>query len=357
MNRFSSFSRSRTSAPGRRGVLAGLAALTLLPSVSALSAAEGELRVIVHGSFSLPKELLAKFEADSGIKLAIVKGGDAGEMLNKLILTKAQPIADVVFGIDNTLALKAERAGVLAPYDGPAARRAGAAALPGGLVAVDHGYVSLNHDRAWFAKAGLALPKSLEDLAQPAYKDLVVVQNPATSSAGNAFLLATIGGLGEEGAFAWWGRMRANGLKVVKGWSEAYNTEFTRNGGTRPIVVSYASSPAAEVFYAKDKPAESPTASLSLKGGVFHQVEGVALLRGGTQPVAAARFIEFLRSPAVQEALQTRMWMEPVETGVARAEVLQRHAPLPTLSDGPAPADIADKGADWVQRWQRVVLR
>src|SRR5690606_4453196 len=114
------------------------------------------------------------------------------------------------------------------------------------------------------------------------------------SSPGNAFLLATIAGLGEEAAFDWWGRMRANGVKVAKGWSEAYYTEFTRGGGTRPLVVSYASSPAAEVFYSKEKLAEAPTGSLQLKGGVFRQVEGVALVRGGGERAAAGRFIEFL---------------------------------------------------------------
>jgi thiamine transport system substrate-binding protein len=102
-------------------------------------------------------------------------------------------------------------------------------------------------------------------------------------------------------------QMRANGVKVVKGWTEAYYTEFTRNGGTRPIVVSYASSPAAEVFYSKEKITESPTANLFLKGGVFRQVEGVALVKGGNPAAreAAGQFIEFLRSAPVQQSLQT----------------------------------------------------
>jgi ABC transporter substrate-binding protein (ThiB subfamily) len=142
-----------------------------------------ELRVLVHGSFSLPKPLLAKFESEAGVKLSIIKGGDAGEMLNKLILTRAQPIADVVFGIDNALVAKAQAADVLDPTT--ARRPAHAGGAPGArLVPVDYGYVTLNYDRAWFAKSGLALPRSLEDLAQPAYRNLLAVQNPATSSPG-----------------------------------------------------------------------------------------------------------------------------------------------------------------------------
>ena len=333
------------------------AAVLALPSLGFSQAASAqELRVMVHSSFSLPKPLLAQFEADAGIKLAVIKGGDAGEMLNKLILTRAQPIADVVFGLDNALVVKAQAANVLDAYSGAAGQRVAAVPLAMGVLPVDYGYVTLNYDRAWFAKSAMALPKTLEELAQPAYRNLLVVENPATSSPGYAFMLATVAGLGEEAAFDWWARMRANGVKVAKGWSEAYNTEFSRNGGTRPLVVSYASSPAAEVFYSKEKITESPTASLFLKGGVFRQVEGVALVRGGQQREAALRFVEFMRSAPVQEALQTSMWMFAAEPRTTRPEVL-RHALEPVAFDNPSPETIASKGSDWVDRWTKVVLK
>lgn len=340
----------------RRTFSFGATVLAASVALSAHGVAAQELRVLVHGSFALPKPLLAQFESQSGIKLGIIKGGDAGEMLNKLILTRAQPIADLVFGIDNLLVGKAEAAKVLDVYTGPAATRTTTVALKGPVVPVDYGYVTLNYDKAWFAKKGLALPTTLEDLAKPVYRDLLVVENPATSSPGFAFLVATVSGLGEPAAFDWWARLRANGVKVAKGWSEAYYTEFSRNGGSRPLVVSYASSPAAEVFYSKEKISEPPTASLFLKGGVMRQVEGVALVRGGQQREAAGRFIEFLRSAAVQEALQTTMWMFPVEPGIPRADVM-RHASEPTQFEDPSPDRVADQGADWVSRWTRVVLK
>ncbi len=333
------------------------AALVALPLLAfSQTAAADDLRVLVHSSFSLPKPLLAQFETDAGVKLSVIKGGDAGEMLNKLILTRAQPIADVVFGLDNALVVKAQAANVLDPYTGVIGQRTPVAPLAAGVLAVDYGFVTLNYDRAWFAKSALPLPRALEDLAQPAYRNLLVVQNPATSSSGHAFMLATVAGLGEEAAFDWWARMRANGVKVSKGWSEAYYTEFSRNGGTRPLVVSYASSPAAEVFYSKEKITESPTASLFLKGGVFRQVEGVALVKGGQQREAAVRFVEFMRSAPVQEALQTSMWMFAVEPGTRRPEVL-RHAVEPVAFDNPSPDTIAQKSGDWVGRWIQVVLK
>jgi thiamine transport system substrate-binding protein len=340
----------------------------LAVSAPAPAAQPVPLRVLTHSSFDLPKELLAQFEKDADVKLQIVKAGDAGEMVNKLILTQAQPIADVVYGVDNTLLPRAMAAQVLEPYTGPASRRSAAASMVDGsdkaggtssVVPVDYGYVTLNIDKAWFAKSGLALPTSLSDLAQPAYARLLVVENPATSSPGQAFVFATIAGLGEAAAFDWWAQMRTNGVKVVKGWTEAYYTEFSRNGGTRPIVVSYASSPAAEVFYAKEKLSESPTANLFLKGGVFRQVEGVALVKGGNPQArqAAGAFIEFLRSAPAQEALQTTMWMFPAEAGAARVDVIKRHASEPAAYDNPTSAQMEQQGRAWLQRWTQVVLK
>jgi thiamine transport system substrate-binding protein len=323
--------------------------------VSGLAHAAIELRVMVHSSFELPKTLLAKFEAQNGIKLVVIKGGDAGEMLNKLVLTRAKPVADVVYGIDNTLVSKALGAGVLDNTALPLQDAPGLQ-LSVGVAAVDYGFVNLNYDKAAVAKTGVPLPQTLQNLTQPAYKGWLVVPNPATSSPGYAFLLATIAGMGEEKAFEWWALMRSNGLKVVKGWSEAYYTEFTRNKGSHPLVVSYATSPAAEVFYSKEKISESPTASLNLKGGVFRQVEGVALVKGGAQREAALKFVDFLRAGPVQEALQTSMWMYPVSGATPRAEVM-RYATEPTSFDSLPLQTIADKGAGWVARWTQVVLK
>lgn len=330
---------------------AALAAIGLAASSHAV-----ELRVLAHSSYSLPKPLVAQFERDTGIQLKVTKAGDAGEMLNKLILTKGNPIADVVYGIDNALAAKALASGVIDMELGAVGQRKSQAPLPGGFVPVDYGYVTLNYDKAWFAKKGLALPKTLDALTEPAYANALVVQNPATSSPGYAFLLATIGKMGEEPAFDWWAKMRANGVKVAKGWTEAYYTDFSRNGGRFPLVVSYSTSPAAELFYAKDKPAEPPTGSLSLPGGVFRQVEGVALVQGGKEKAAAIKFMEFLRSAPVQQQMQTIMWMYPAEMGVARDDVM-RHAPEPDTYAAPTDKEIAEKGAAWVARWTKVVLK
>lgn len=333
-----------------------LASVALAAGLLSASVLAKDLRVIVHSSFDLPKPLLAKFESEAGVKLKIVKGGDSGEMLNKLILTKKAPIADVVYGIDNAQAVKAKAADVLDAYDGAAAQGESKTEFAGMAVAVDYGFVTLNYDKATVAKRGIPLPKSLEELTQPAYKKWLVVENPATSGPGYAFLLATIANMGEEKAFAWWKSMRGNGMKVAKGWTEAYYTDFSRNGGAYPIVVSYASSPAAEVFYSKEKLTESPTASLFLPGAVFRQVEGVALIKGGKQRAEAERFLEFMRSNDVQEAMQTTMWMFPMQSTTKRADVM-KYAPEPAKFESMPAAVIAEKGAGWISRWTKTVLK
>jgi thiamine transport system substrate-binding protein len=246
------------------------------------------------------------------------------------------------------------------------------------LVAVDYGYVTVNYDKTALQKLGLAVPKTLADLALPAYKNTLVVQNPATSSSGNAFLLATIAGLGEAAAFDWWQAMRKNGVKVTKGWTEAYNSDFSRNGGKYPFVVSYASSPAAELFYSTTKLAQAPTASLDLLGGVFRQVEGIALIKQTTQikqtmttpstpstpsirsRLAAIKFIQFMRSAAVQTGLQTTVWMQPADATTKLDAAL-----LAAGSDALSPKHavtlpsktITAKNAAWVTRWTKTVLK
>ncbi|MDO5058826.1 MAG: thiamine ABC transporter substrate-binding protein, partial [Neisseria sp.] len=259
----------------KRFLTAALAALSL----AAAAQAQTEVRLAVHKSFSLPKDAFAAFEKSNNAKVSVIKVGSGNEMVNKLILSRAKPIADAVYGLDNTTILKAKQAGILA----------------GEMKPVDYGYITLNYDKAWFAKHKLPLPQSLADLAKPQYRNLLVVPNPGMSSTGLGFLLANIQGLGEKAAFDWWAKMRANGVKVAKDWSEAYYTEFTQNGGSRPLVVSYASSPAAEVFYSKGKYSEPPTANLNLKGGVFRQTEGTAVLKGAAQPALAAKLTAYLQ--------------------------------------------------------------
>ena len=331
----------------KRILLAAATAALLMPAVQA----QTEVRLAVHKSFSLPKDAFAAFERANDAKVSVIKAGSGNELVNKLVLSRAQPIADAVYGLDNTTVLKAKEGGILAAAQPPSA--AVTATLPH-AAAVDTGYIAVNYDKTWFAKNKLPLPQSLEDLAKPQYKDLLAMPNPGLSSTGLGFLLANIQGMGEKQAFDWWAKMRANGVKVTKDWSEAYYTEFSRNG--RPLVVGYASSPAAEVHYGKGKFDTPPTGVLFLKGGVFRQVEGAAVLKGAKQPALAAKLVQYLQSAPVQKAVPTEMWVYPAVKNTPLPDVF-KHARAPQHSDNPSEAAIAKNQRRWVSQWIRVVLK
>ncbi|MDO4434061.1 MAG: thiamine ABC transporter substrate-binding protein [Alysiella sp.] len=312
-----------------------------------------EVRLAVHDSFDLPKTVLAKFEAEHDAKIAIIKMGDGNEMLNRLILTRGQsPLADAVFGLDNNTVHKAHEMGILAAKQPKS--QAVLATLPHAL-AVDFGFVTLNYDKKWFADKKLPLPKTLDDLSKPQYKDLLVMPNPGTSTPGLAFLTANIGYLGEDKAFAFWAKMRQNGVKITKGWSDAYYTEFTLNGGSRPMMVGYASSPAAEVFYSEGKLTTPNMGNLFLKGGSQFQVEGAAVLNHAKEPLLAAKLVQYLQGKEVQEAVFTSMWVYPaVKNTKHPAAIVHASVPQGRL---PRPENTAHKQKDWVARWVRTVLK
>jgi thiamine transport system substrate-binding protein len=331
-----------------------IATLALLAGFS--SATQRTVTLITHDSFALSKELIAKFEARENLKLALIKGGDAGAMTNRLILTKQNPIADVVYGIDNTLLARALAADILLPYRPKAANLLEKNSLLDAkwrISPINYGYVALNYDIAWFAKNKLPLPKTLEDFLKPEYKGVLVVQNPATSSPGLAFLLATIKHFGEQKALLWWAGLGKNDLKVASGWESAYYSDFSRNGGSRPVVVSYASSPAAEVFFGDGKTA--PTANLLLPGSSFLQVEGAAIVKRAKNPDLAQKVIDFLLEPETQSDIPTQMWVYPARRGVALPEVFA-FAQQPEKTANLAPSTIAANEKRWVQAWSRAVL-
>src|SRR6185295_1139750 len=118
------------------------------------------------------------------------------------------------------------------------------------------GDVCLNVDKEWYAGRGLSPPQTLAELTLPRYRDQLVVENAATSTPGLAFMLATIAEFGDRWQ-GYWRKLRANGVLVVDGWEDAYYSRFSGSAGgkgNRPVVVSYASSPPAEVIFAKPRP-------------------------------------------------------------------------------------------------------
>ncbi|MEA3337747.1 MAG: thiamine ABC transporter substrate-binding protein [Chloroflexota bacterium] len=328
--------------------------------------ARKKLVLMSHDSFAVSEDVITQFEQETNITVEFLLAGDAGAALNKACLSKGNPLGDVFFGVDNTFLSRAINCGIFEPYRSPALD-----SVPSelyldpafGLLPVDFGYVNLNYDRRWFDEQGLAVPGRLEDLIKPAYKGLLVVENPATSSPGLAFLLTTIAHFGEDGDYSYldfWRDLRANGVLITDGWSEAYFGHFTVGSGgegDRPLVVSYATSPPADVFYSESSKSEPDSGNISPADGTFRQIEFVGILKGTEQREAAEELVDFMLSRAFQEDIPLQMFVYPANGEAALPDLFTRFAEVPV-----EPVDI-DAGAieanreRWIEAWTETVLR
>jgi thiamine transport system substrate-binding protein len=339
-----------------------LSALILLPmaTTSALAAPK-ELVVMSHDSFNVSESFVAAFEKAHQVKVRFLKAGDTGAALNKAILSKNNPLADLFFGVDNTFLSRALEADIFAPYPSPKL-----AHIPSELqldpenrlLPVDYGDVCLNYDKAWFQEKKLAPPASLEDLLKPTYKGLTVVENPATSSPGLAFLLATVGRFGDPGYLDFWKQLRTNEVLVTDGWESAYWGQFSAaSKGDRPIVVSYASSPPAEVHYAETPLTEAPTAAVVAPGSAFRQVEFVGILKGTKHRELAEQWIDAMLDRPFQEEIPLTMFVFPANTTAQLPEVFVKYAKVAEKPVTLSPETIAKGREAWIEAWTATVLR
>ena len=319
------------------------------------------LTVMTHDSFAASTTVISAFEKANNVKLAFLKSGDAGAALNKAILTKDAPLADVFYGVDNTFLSRAIEAGIYQPYASALLQQIPAEFKldpQAGALPVDYGDVCINTDKAYFAAHSLALPGLLEDLTKPAYKGLLVMENPATSSPGLAFLLATIKHFGPQDYLGYWKDLRANGMLVVDGWQTAYYTNFSGSSGhgAQPLVVSYASSPAAEVVFATTPLTDSPVGTILAPGTCFRQIEFVGILKGTKHLALAQKFVDFMLGKQFQEDMPLQMYVYPVNPAASLPEVFKKYAAIPTQPATLDPAEIAAGRDQWVADWTQAVL-
>ncbi|WP_448221608.1 thiamine ABC transporter substrate-binding protein [Gordonia iterans] len=323
---------------------------------AALTACAGDtdpdktVTVLTHESFTLPKNLIDQFQQESGLTVDFVKSGDAGQLSSVVSLSAGKPKGDAVFGIDNTFAARPIEAGALEPYLSPlAADGARNFAVPDSnneLTAVDRGDVCINVDDAWYDREGIPAPTGLDDLKDPRYANQLVLLDPATSSPGMSFMLATIGTY-KDTAPDYWRALMDNGAQVVSGWEIAYNQLFSagEGHGSKPIVVSYASSPAA-----------TPGTSAILSG-CFAQIEYIGILRGAANVEGAKKVIDWMLGPQVQAALPTSMFVYPVQDGIPLPQDWKRRAPAPQYTVTMSPQYINDNREQWLKDWRDTVRR
>ncbi len=317
------------------------------------------LTVMTHDSFAASEEVIRAFEQEHNVKVTFLASGDAGTALNKAILTKDAPLADVFYGVDNTFLSRALEAGIFEPYRSPLLTEIPTEfqldpefrALP-----VDYGDVCINYDKAYFAEKGLPLPQTLEDLTRPEYKGLLVVENPATSSPGLAFLLVTVAHFGDPGYLEFWKALKKNGVIVAPDWETAYYTHFSASSGRgpHPMVVSYGSSPAAEVIFAEKPLEDAPTASLVGPGMCFRQIEFVGVLKGARNRALAQKFVDFMLSVRFQEDIPLQMFVFPVHPQARLPEAFVKYVQVPEQPVLMDPARIAAHRERWIRAWSEV---
>ncbi|MEU5520208.1 thiamine ABC transporter substrate binding subunit [Streptomyces sp. NPDC093250] len=321
--------------------------------------------LVSHNSWAVSEDVVAAFEKQSGYELKVLEDGDAGQAVNKAILTKDNPQGDVFFGVDNTLLSRALDNGLFQPYEAKGLDKV----LPEyradedehRVTPVDTGDICVNYDKAWFAEHDLNPPKTFDDLIKPEYKDLLVVENASTSSPGLGFLLGTAAQYGDEGWPDYWKKLRANGVKVVDGWEQAYNEEFSGSAGgrkakaDRPLVVSYASSPPAEVIYTEPRPETAPTGVA--EGTCFRQVEYAGLLSNAKNPEGGKALLDFLIGKRFQEDMPLNMFVYPVVEGAEVPEEFKQFGPQAKDPETMDPAKIAENRDQWVKSWTSLVLK
>jgi thiamine transport system substrate-binding protein len=318
------------------------------------------IRLVTHDSFAVSKDVLDAFTARTGIEVEILQGGDGGTIVNQAILTKDNPVGDVLYGVDNTFLTRALDEGIFERYRSPALDT-----VPETLrldpksrvTPIDYADVCINYDKAWFQSHAVKVPKTLEDLTKPAYKGRLVVEDPSTSTTGLAFLVATVAEYGPKHWQQYWERLRANDVRVVDGWDQAFYDEFSGGGagGTRPLVVSYASSPPASVYFAEPPTDEATIGTMT--GACFRQVEFAGVLAGTEHRAAARKFVDFMLSEQFQADMPLQMFVFPAREGTALPKVFEQFSDFPENPYTLSPAKIGAGRDEWIREWTGTVLR
>ena len=319
------------------------------------------LTIMAHDSFAVSEEVISNFEVQHNTKVNILNSGDANTTVNLAILNKANPLADILYGIDNTLLSRALDANILEKYESPFTSNVANEFLldtQQRVTPINYGDVCINYDKSYFNDNDLEIPNSLQSLTNPDYANLLVVQNPAASSPGLAFLLATIGHFGPDEYLDYWLDLKNNGVKIVENWETAYYTEFSGSSGkgNYPLVVSYASSPPAEVIFATEPIDEAPTGSIVANETCFRQIEFVGIVNGTTNRMLSEDWIDFMLSKTFQEDIPMQMFMFPVNTEAELPLEFIEHAQLSNNPSIVSPEDIDTHRENWIKSWSALML-
>ena len=240
------------------------------------------------------RPMFEEFEKATGIKVNFVRFS-SGEALARVIAEKNNPRVDVLFGgpIETFAAGIAE--GVFEPYKSPTYAKLAARFrhADGQWMAIADDPLVFMTNNKFLKENNLAPPASWDDLAAPAYRNMLQMADARTSGTAvtRIFSILEVNGRDEAKAFAYMKKLRPNVQLYTK----------SGGGGTLPVGLGQAGGGIFFIVDALDTKAKGYDVSISFpKEGIGTAAEGIALVRGAKNPEAAKKLIDWATSPAMQ---------------------------------------------------------
>ena len=282
------------------------------PAPAPSPSSAGEVVIYTYDSFATEwgaaPELARLFKEKTGIDCVFIDAGDGSQIISRAILEMRNPQADIVLGFDNNKMNIIRSSGAFEAY-----KPANADAIIPEALRLDEDWIATPYDWSFFAmiydtESSVPEPRSLSELANPAYQKRIILMDPRTSTPGAGFVAWTLAAFGEAyGDF--WRALKPNILTMASSWSTGYGL-FT--SGEAPLVASYTTSPA---YHIENGEGERFRAA-RFDGGYPMQIEGAALIRGARNADNARLFLDFLIAEEAQNALPLAQWMYPVNSAV-----------------------------------------
>ncbi len=326
--------------------------ILLLAIPAAASSQKPTLVVYTYPSFvswGLANATIPTFEREYGVNVKVITM-NSGELVNRLILEKGHPYADVVIGIDNGYAAEAVKAGVLESYTPPDIN-----VVPEWLVReldpthhlvpFDYGAIAIDYNRTKLKSP----PKTFEGLLKPRWKKSLILEDPRTSTTGRTFLLWTIGAFGDPGWLYYWEKLKPQIYTIVKSWDAGW-AMWTK--GEAPLLVSYVTDPAYDAYYGKRN--TSTIGVILLNGTAYVQIEGVGIVKGCKHPKLAEEFVNFVLSNAFQSKIATNNWMFPASDNVTLPSVYKL---VPRWNRVVNPGNISENYKRWLNEWVELMVQ
>lgn len=342
-----------------RKVTVALTVLALLIAACGSTPTESpdSIKLLSHDSFveAVTEETFGPFTTETGIAVEVIAGGDAGSMVNQAILSKDNPLADVLFGVDDTFLSRTLDEDIFIAHGAEGIDTVDPDLLDPEhrVTPIDFGDVCINYDKAWFEQSSIEVPDELNDFRSGEYASRLTVEHPATSSPGLAFMFATIDEFGEDGWLDFWSDLEEQGVNVAADWNSAYYGDFTRYDGDSPMVVSYASSPPAEVIFAEEPLEAAPTGVI--EAGCYRQVEYAGVLAGTEYPETAGALIDYMLSIQFQEQVPLSWFVFPANSEASLPQEFVEHTVIPESPTRFSGSYIAENRDRWLAEWIRVM--